>query len=158
MFTAYLHIYSFVHILIHILDITLKTSMKNLESNFLSFSFVLPQISCKALSRLRTFSNTRTFASNFYYYKVFLTVMHHFQTELMRVTELLGQWDLRMVCGRESSMRALGTLDLTTPILGSISISPWGAGWSLVGFSLHKDPTSDQSPTNLAPRIGGMKS
>ena len=61
-----------------------------------------------------------------------------------------------MACVQEFSLSALGTLDATTPILGPISISPCGAGWSLAGFALHRDLISDQIPTCLAPYIGGI--
>ena len=43
------------------------------------------------------------------------------------------------------------------PILESISNPSGGAGWSLVGCGCQKDLISDQIPTCLVPRIGGIK-
>ena len=54
-------------------------------------------------------------------------------------------------------MEAAGALVAAAPILGSISNPPGGAGWSWVGCGCHKDPISDQIPTCLVPRIGGIK-
>ena len=57
----------------------------------------------------------------------------------------------------ESSMEAAGALGAAAPILYSISIPPGGAGWSWVGCGCQKDPISDQIPTYLVPRNGGIK-
>ena len=54
-------------------------------------------------------------------------------------------------------MEAAGALGAATLILESISTPPVGAGWSWVGCGCHKDPISDQTPTCLVPRIGGIK-
>ena len=54
-------------------------------------------------------------------------------------------------------MEAAGALVAAPPILGSIANPPRGVGWSWVGCGCHKDPISDQIPTCLVPRIGGIK-
>ena len=54
-------------------------------------------------------------------------------------------------------MEAAGALGVAAPILESISNPPGGAGWSWVGCGCLKDPISDQIPTCLVPRIGGIK-
>ena len=51
----------------------------------------------------------------------------------------------------------LGALGAAAPILESISNPSGGAGWSWVGCGCQKDPISDQIPTCLVPRIGGIK-
>ena len=53
-------------------------------------------------------------------------------------------------------MEAAGALGAATPILESISNPPGGADWSWVGCGC-QDPISDQIPTCLVPRIGGIK-
>ena len=55
-------------------------------------------------------------------------------------------------------MEAAGALRAAAPILGSISNPPRDAGWSWVGCGCQKDLISDQIPTCLVPRIGGVKS
>ena len=54
-------------------------------------------------------------------------------------------------------MEAAGALGAAAPILESISNPPGGAGWSWVGCGCQKDLISDQIPTCLVPRIGGIK-
>ena len=54
-------------------------------------------------------------------------------------------------------METVGALGAAAPILESISNPLWGAGWSWVGCGCHKDPISDQIPTCLVLRIGGIK-
>ena len=54
-------------------------------------------------------------------------------------------------------MEAAGALGAAAPILESISNPSWGAGWSWVGCGCQKDLISDQIPTCLVPRIGGIK-
>ena len=46
---------------------------------------------------------------------------------------------------------------IIAPILESISNPPGGEGWSWDGCGCQKDPISDQIPTCLVPRIGGIK-
>ena len=46
---------------------------------------------------------------------------------------------------------------IAAPILESISNPSGGAGWSWVGCGCQKDLISDQIPTCLVPRIGGIK-
>ena len=48
-------------------------------------------------------------------------------------------------------MEAVGALEAATPSLDSILNPPVDAGWSW------KDSISDQIPTCLVPRIGGIK-
>ena len=62
-----------------------------------------------------------------------------------------------MVWGRESRLEAAGAFVAPAPNLGSILNPPEGADWSWVGCGCHKDPISDQIPTCLVPRIGGIK-
>ena len=50
-----------------------------------------------------------------------------------------------------------GALEVAAPILESISNPSGGAGWSWVGCGCQKDLISDQIPTCLVPRIGGIK-
>ena len=50
-----------------------------------------------------------------------------------------------------------GALGAAAHILESISNPFGGAGWSLVGCGCQKDLISDQIPTCLVPRIGGIK-
>ena len=57
----------------------------------------------------------------------------------------------------ESSLEAAGALVAAATILGSILNPPGGAGWSWFGCGCHKYPISDQIPTCLVPRIGGIK-
>ena len=57
----------------------------------------------------------------------------------------------------ESSMETVGALGAAAPILESISNPSGGAGWSWVGCGCQKDLISDQIPTCLVPRIGGIK-
>ena len=54
-------------------------------------------------------------------------------------------------------MEAAGSLRAAPPILGSIPNPSGGAGWSWVGCGCQKDLISDQIPTCLVPRIGGIK-
>ena len=54
-------------------------------------------------------------------------------------------------------MEAAGALGAAAPILESISNPPGGVGWSWVGCGCQKDPISDQIPTCLVLRIGGIK-
>ena len=54
-------------------------------------------------------------------------------------------------------METVGALGAAAPILESISNSSWGAGWSWVGCGCQKDLFSDQIPTCLVPRIGGIE-
>ena len=54
-------------------------------------------------------------------------------------------------------MEAAGALRVAAPILESILHHPGGAGWSWVGCGCQKDLISDQIPTCLVPRIGGIK-
>ena len=54
-------------------------------------------------------------------------------------------------------MEAAGALGAAAPILETISNPPGGAGWSWAACGCQKDPISDQSPTCLVPRIGGIK-
>ena len=54
-------------------------------------------------------------------------------------------------------MEAAGALGAAAPILESISNPPGGAGWSWVGCGCQKDPISDQIPTCLVLRIGGIE-
>ena len=54
-------------------------------------------------------------------------------------------------------MEAAGALGAVAPILKSISKPPGGAGWSWFGCGCQKDLISDQIPTCLVPRIGGIK-
>ena len=54
-------------------------------------------------------------------------------------------------------MEAAGALGAAALILESISNPPGGAGWSWVGCGCQKDLISDQIPTCLVPRIGGIK-
>ena len=54
-------------------------------------------------------------------------------------------------------MEAAGALGAAAPILESISNPSGGAGWSWVGCGCQKDPISDQIPTCLVLRIGGIK-
>ena len=56
-----------------------------------------------------------------------------------------------------SSLEAVGALGAAAPILESISNPSGGAGWSWVGCGCQKDLISDQIPTCLVPRIGGIK-
>ena len=55
------------------------------------------------------------------------------------------------------SLETVGALGAATPILESISNPSVGADWSWVGFGCQKDLISDQIPTCLVPRIGGIK-
>ena len=54
-------------------------------------------------------------------------------------------------------METVGALGAAVPILESISNPSGGAGWSWVGCGCQKDLISDQIPTCLVPRIGGIK-
>ena len=54
-------------------------------------------------------------------------------------------------------MEAAGALGAAAPILESISNPSGGAGWSWVGCGSQRDLISDQIPTCLVPRIGGIK-
>ena len=54
-------------------------------------------------------------------------------------------------------MEAAGALGEAASILESISNPPGGEGWSWVGCGCQKDPISDQIPTCLVSRIGGIK-
>ena len=54
-------------------------------------------------------------------------------------------------------MEAAGALGAAAPILVPSSNPPGGVGWSWVGCCCQKDPISDQIPTRLVPRIGGIK-
>ena len=54
-------------------------------------------------------------------------------------------------------MEAAGALGAAAPILESISNLSGGVGWSWVRCGCQKDPISDQIPTCLVPRIGGIK-
>ena len=54
-------------------------------------------------------------------------------------------------------METAGALGATATILESISNPPGSVGWSWVGCGCQKDPTSDQIPTCLVPRIDGIK-
>ena len=54
-------------------------------------------------------------------------------------------------------MEAAGALGAAAPILESILNPSGGAGWSWVGCGCQKDLISDQIPTCLVPRIGGIK-
>ena len=54
-------------------------------------------------------------------------------------------------------MEAAGALGAAASILESSSNPLGGAGWSWVGCGGQKDPISDQIPTCLVPRIGGIK-
>ena len=54
-------------------------------------------------------------------------------------------------------METVGALGVAAPILESISNPSGGAGWSWVGCGCQKDLISDQIPTCLVPRIGGIK-
>jgi len=62
-----------------------------------------------------------------------------------------------MALGEESTLEAAGALVVAAPILGSIFNPSGGEGWSWVGCSCHKDPISDQIPTCLVLRIGGIE-
>ena len=53
-------------------------------------------------------------------------------------------------------MEAAGALGAAAPIPESISNPPGGAGWSWVGCGCQKNPISDQIPTYLVLRIGGI--
>ena len=53
-------------------------------------------------------------------------------------------------------METVGALGAAAPILESISNPSGGAGWSWVGCGCQKDLISDQIPTCLVPRIGGI--
>ena len=54
-------------------------------------------------------------------------------------------------------MATVGALEAAALILESISNPSGGAGWSWVGCGCQKDLISDQIPTCLVPRIGGIK-
>ena len=54
-------------------------------------------------------------------------------------------------------MEAAGALGAAAPILESISNPSGSEGWSWVGCGCQKDLISDQIPTCLVPRIGGIK-
>ena len=54
-------------------------------------------------------------------------------------------------------METVGALGAAAPILESISNPSGGACWSWVGCGCQKDLISDQIPTCLVPRIGGIK-
>ena len=54
-------------------------------------------------------------------------------------------------------METVGSLGAAAPILESISNPSGDAGWSWFGFGCQKDLISDQIPTCLVPRIGGIK-
>ena len=54
-------------------------------------------------------------------------------------------------------METVGALGAAAPILESISNLFGGAVWSWVGCGCQKDLISDQIPTCLVPRIGGIK-
>ena len=54
-------------------------------------------------------------------------------------------------------METVGALGAAAPILESISNPSGGAGWFWVGCGCQKDLISDQIPTCLVPRIGGIE-
>ena len=54
-------------------------------------------------------------------------------------------------------MEASDAFGAAASLLESISNPPGGAGWSWVGCGCQKDPISDQIPTCLVLRIGGIK-
>ena len=54
-------------------------------------------------------------------------------------------------------MDAAGTFGAAASTLESISNPSGGVGWSWVGCGCQKDLISDQIPTCLVPRIGGIK-
>ena len=54
-------------------------------------------------------------------------------------------------------METVGALGAAAPILESISNPSGGAGLSWVGCGCQKDLISDQIPTCLVPRIGGIR-
>ena len=61
-----------------------------------------------------------------------------------------------MACEWESFLEAAGALGPAAHILESILNPSGGAGWSWVGCGCQKDLISDQIPTCLVPRIGGI--
>ena len=54
-------------------------------------------------------------------------------------------------------MEAAWAFGAAAPILESISNPLGGVGWSWVGCGCQEDLISDQIPTCLVPRIGGIK-
>ena len=54
-------------------------------------------------------------------------------------------------------MEAVGAHGAAAPVLESISNPSGGAGWSWFGCGCQKDLISDQIPTCLVLRIGGIK-